>query len=76
MLKVPIIDPSAPELSRSAHKLRVRRLGEIVLRAIDTTDQIGLICFILVDVASTSKEKKMPHRMDSIKTIFIFCEFF
>ncbi|XP_060823012.1 uncharacterized protein LOC132910885 [Bombus pascuorum] len=72
MLKAPIIDPSAPELSRSAHKLRVRRLGEIVLRAIDTTDQIRLICFILVDVASTGKEKKMPHRMDNTKAIFIF----
>ena len=80
MLKASTIDPPAPELPRSPHKLRERRLGRSVLRAIGTTRHIFFIHFILSlfllgHIGTSRQPEKMSRRVDHTKTIFVFCEF-
>ncbi|XP_076669607.1 lysosome-associated membrane glycoprotein 5 [Andrena cerasifolii] len=77
MLKASTIDPPAPELPRSPHKLRERRLGRSVLRAIGTTGHIFFILFILSlflleHIGASRQPGTMSRRVDHTKTIFVF----
>ncbi|XP_054005706.1 uncharacterized protein LOC128890832 isoform X2 [Hylaeus anthracinus] len=78
MLKASGIDPSAPELSRSPHKLRERRLDRIVLRG--TAPRAGVFFFpdsrypVVIFQRQLSRNTElgtMARRVDYAKAIII-----